>query len=246
MPYLIPDWPCPSVVRAISSTRLNGCSAAPFDSLNLGAHVGDDIHAVHQNRAYLMQSTQMPAEPHWLTQVHGIECVELPTQLTQADASFTTLKRHVCVVMTADCLPVLFTNLRGDWVAAAHAGWRGLCDGVLEAVVKKYSGQPSEIMAWLGPAIGPLAFEVGVEVRAKFVAHNPLAAQAFQCQGNDKYLADLYLLAKQRLNALGIEQIYGGHFCTYTDRERFFSYRRDHHTGRQASFIWIEGDGPSC
>lgn len=238
--FITPDWPAPAHVRALSTTRRGGCSQPPFDTLNLGTHVGDEAQAVASNRQRLRQ--HLPAEPFWLNQVHGSLVVEASpnTPLPDADASITQSAGQVCAIMTADCLPVLFCNRNGDRVAAAHAGWRGLCNGILENTVAAMQCTPGDIMAWLGPAIGPQAFEVGEEVRTAFLAHSPTAASAFQPAPSGKWLADLYQLARQRLAACGVTQVYGGEYCTYQDQERFFSYRRDGKTGRMASLIWLE------
>jgi hypothetical protein len=242
-PIIIPGWPAPPGVHALQTTRRGGIGQAPYDSLNLGLHVGDDSLAVAANRHLL--SSLLPSEPVWLEQVHGTEVVlaEAAGCSPVADACITRRNNAVCVVMTADCLPLLLCNKAGTVVGAAHAGWRGLADGVIEAAVEAM-GEPGEnLMAWLGPAIGPQAFEVGSEVRDAFLHHDQIAAAAFTpsllTEDGDKFLADIYQLARQRLQALGITQIYGGSFCTYTDRERFFSYRRDGQTGRMATMIWM-------
>jgi len=246
--FITPDWPAPNKVRALQTTRHGGVSAAPYASLNLGDHVGDAPQAVARNRQLL--SPLLPSEPVWLKQVHGTAAVNADAAgcLPQADACIATHRGAVCVVMTADCLPVLLCDDSGSVVGAAHAGWRGLCDGVIEATVRAMNVPPQTLMAWLGPAIGPQAFEVGEEVRAAFIARQPQAANAFTpspqpspARGEgDKYLADIYLLARQRLAALGITRSYGGCWCTYTDRENFFSYRRNGATGRMGTFIWLE------
>ena len=240
---LIPAWPAPANVRALQTTRHGGVSHAPYDSLNLGDHVGDVPLAVAQNRQLF--SALVPAEPVWLKQVHGVEVANADAAgcLPQADASIARHTGAVCVVMTADCLPVLLCDASGTVVGAAHAGWRGLCHGIIERTVEAMAVPPGTLMAWLGPAIGPSAFEVGAEVRAAFVAAQPQAAQAFVPGADGKYLADLFLLARQRLLALGISRIHGGGVCTYTDRERFFSYRRDGETGRMGTFIWLSHAG---
>lgn len=242
LPLIIPDWPAPSWVRAASTTRLGGVSSAPWDTLNLGTHVGDLPEDVDRNRALLQQQLDTGAEHFgWLNQVHGTDVVELPqTGLARADASVTSELGNVCVVLTADCLPVLFCDPASGRVAAAHAGWRGLADGVLEEAVAQFAN-PACLLAWLGPAIGPDRFEVGPEVRDIFLLNDPLAAEAFvpSPSREEHYLADIYRLAKQRLAAAGVLQVYGGDFCTVTDHERFFSYRRDGQTGRMASLIYI-------
>ena len=235
---IIPDWPAPSNVHAIQTTRQGGFSDAPFESLNLGAHVQDQLITVVKNRQLLDQF--VPAEPVWLNQVHGTNVVDaaLSSCVQDADASFTTQSNVVCVTMTADCLPVLLCNKQGTAVAAIHAGWRSLCDGVIENAVLAMGLKAEELLAWLGPAIGPDAFEVGAEVRQAFIEKDTHATQAFQPHA-DKWLANLYLLATQRLNNVGIKAIYGGGDCTYSSPERYFSFRRDGMTGRMATMIWL-------
>jgi len=237
--WLIPDWPAPARVKACVTTREGGVSLSPFDSLNLGDHVGDDPSAVAENRRRLTE--HFAITPAWLQQVHGIAVVEAdPTQVATADASWTATPGIACTAMTADCLPVLFCNRAGTRVAAAHAGWRGLANGVLEATLDSLAVPANEILAWLGPAIGPQAFEVGPEVREAFIAQLPEAVKAFAASPNaGKFLADIYQLARLRLAARGITAVYGGGLCTVND-PRFFSYRRNPRTGRFASLIWIE------
>ncbi|MCE9633611.1 MAG: peptidoglycan editing factor PgeF [Methylophilales bacterium] len=237
---LIPvDWPAPANVRSLQTTRTGGFSVAPYDSLNLGDHVGDDALTVTRNRQSL--NDILPSEPVWLEQVHGVEVVVAETASCKpcADACISRTKNAVCVTMTADCLPVLLCDQAGTVVAAAHAGWRGLADGVIEATVKAMNVAPGSLMAWLGPAIGSQAFQVGEDVRDAFLSHDAKASAAFTSTASNKYLADIYQLARQRLNALGITQLYGGGLCTYTDQKRFFSFRRDGATGRMASLIWL-------
>ncbi len=235
---LKPDWPAPASVHAFMTTRQGGVSRSPFDSFNLATHVGDDPVAVAQNRALLRQ--RLPAEPLWLNQVHGVVVADVGRDSAGCDGdaavSFTT--GEVCAVMTADCLPVLFCDRAGRVVAAAHAGWRGLAAGVLEATVARMGVAPGEILAWLGAAIGPAAFEVGDEVRATFVGLHPAAEAAFTPHG-DRWLADIYALARIRLAAVGVVAVYGGGLCAYTDTARFYSYRREGKTGRMASLIWL-------
>lgn len=240
LPVLTPDWPAPPNIRALQTTRHGGVSVAPYDTLNLGTHVGDDPLAVATNRNRLQGL--VPSEPVWLEQVHGTEVLLAETAGCRpvADACVTRRQGAVCVVMTADCLPVLLCDRSGQVVGAAHAGWRGLADGVIEATVSAMGAQPADLLAWLGPAIGPDVFEVGAEVRETFMRHDAAASAAFKTHG-EKFLADLYLLATQCLQCLGVSQIYGGGFCTYREAERFFSYRRDGRTGRMASMIWIDG-----
>ena len=239
MNILIPEWPAPKNVKALQTTRLGGVSGAPYDSLNLGDHVGDAPLAVERNRMLL--EPLLPSEPVWLKQVHGVAVADAAqaTCWPEADACISAHPGAVCVVMTADCLPVLLCDQKGSVVGAAHAGWRGLCDGVIEQTVQAMKVPPATLMAWLGPAIGAQAFEVGDEVRAAFVARQPDAVAAFVQGAPGKWLADIYQLAHLRLNALGITRIYGGRLCTYTDRARFFSYRRDGVTGRMGTFIWL-------
>jgi len=236
---IIPDWPAPANVRALQTTRHGGSSVSPYDSFNLGSHVGDNPLAVSRNRMLL--SALCPSEPVWLNQVHGVNVADAGHAGCQPEvhASVTTHPGAVCVVMTADCLPILLCDDRGTVVGAAHAGWRGLCDGVIETTVIAMQASPSTLMAWLGPAIGPGEFEVGDEVRAAFVAKQAQAAAAFIPSKNGKWLADLYQLARLRLNAAGVTRIYGGDLCTYSDSERFYSYRRDGVTGRMGTFIWL-------
>ncbi|PXX89383.1 peptidoglycan editing factor PgeF [Marinobacter vulgaris] len=242
VPLIIPDWPAPSWVKAASTTRAGGVSRPPWDTLNFGTHVGDSPEDVERNRHVLHQRLGFVDERFgWLNQVHGTDVVELPEAgAVRADASVTSQPGNICVVLTADCLPVLFCDPSTGQVAAAHAGWRGLADGVLEQVVARFAN-PASVMAWLGPAIGPDQFEVGPEVRETFLLNDPLATSAFvPSPGREKhYLADIYQLARQRLAAAGVLEVYGGDFCTVTDHERFFSYRRDGQTGRMASLIYI-------
>lgn len=235
---IVPDWPAPMNVRAIQTTRFGGISAAPYDSLNLGDHVDDSAQHVAHNRQLL--SPLVPTEPVWMRQVHGTRVLDAATSrcVESADASYTNKTNVVCVTMTADCLPVLLCDQQGSVVAAVHAGWRSLCDGVIEATVKAMHTDSQQLIAWLGPAIGPDAFEVGEEVRMQFIKRDPQAECAFKTHGN-RILGDLYTIAKQRLNRLGVTQIYGGGLCTYTDAARFFSYRRDGETGRMATLIWL-------
>lgn len=240
--WIRPDWPAPARVRALATTRQGGVSLPPYASLNLGTHVGDLPAHVAANRAAL--GSIVPGTPLWLNQVHGTRVVDADRcdeSLPDADAAVSHTPGAVCVVMTADCLPVLLCDRTGSVVAAAHAGWRGLQAGVIEASVAAMQVPPLEVFAWLGPAIGPTAFEVGDEVRAAFSAADPAAANAFRpAAAPGKWLADLYQLARQRLETLGVAGIFGGDLCTYSDPERFYSYRRDGVTGRMASLIWLD------
>lgn len=241
--FLIPEWPAPQGIRAVSTTRLGGVSKAPWASLNLATHVQDDPQAVAENRRRLVDALGLAAQPQWLQQVHGCE-VHRPEQggevdSCQADAAFSDQAAQVCVVMTADCLPVLFCDESGRRVAAAHAGWRGLADGVLESTLRHFP-DPAAVMAWLGPAIGPQAFEVGDEVREIFCRRDAAAESAFTANRPGHWLADIYRLARLRLASAGVSRVSGGDYCTFSDSERFFSFRRDGVTGRMASLIWID------
>ncbi|CNH71290.1 polyphenol oxidase [Yersinia mollaretii] len=238
---ILPDWPMPAGVKACSTTRHGGISASPYDSLNLGTHVGDITASVVANRQCLVELAGLPQMPIWLEQVHGTRVLHLEGGAisdVQADAVYSRVAGQVCAVMTADCLPVLFCSLGGDEVAAAHAGWRGLCTGVLEQTLAQFNAAPSSIMAWLGPAIGPQQFEVGEDVKQAFSDIDAQSATAFTPSGS-KYLADIYSLARLRLQAVGIHAIYGGNHCTVSEKQQFFSYRRDGITGRMASLVWL-------
>ncbi|QUJ66946.1 peptidoglycan editing factor PgeF [Photobacterium sp. GJ3] len=239
--WITPDWPAPAHVKAMSTTRSGGISQGSYEGLNLGDHVGDEPAAVAHNRQWLQQQLGLVHAPAWLTQTHSTIVLDLHGPLSpapNADASVTRESGIACTVMTADCLPVLLCDRQGTQVGAVHAGWRGLADGILEKTVRTFSAEPNQMLAWLGPAIGPAAFEVGGEVRERFVSEQPDAASAFTPKG-EKWLADLYLLARLRLQRAGITQIFGGTECTYADPARFYSYRRDGVTGRQASLIWL-------
>ncbi len=245
--WILPDWPAPAGVHALMTTRAGGVSRPPYDSFNLATHVGDDPAAVAENRRLLR--AHLPAEPLWLTQVHGTTVADAERQgaYVVADAAVARTPGRVCAVLTADCLPVLLCDARGSVVAAVHAGWRGLVAGVLEETVCAMGIGPARILAWLGPAIGPDAFVVGEEVRQAFIEQHPLAATAFRpaLPGTldelpRKWLADLYALARLRLATVGVERVYGGVGCTYREADRFYSYRRDGRTGRMAALIWRE------
>lgn len=241
-PLLIPDWPAPPNVRAVCSSRLGGCSEGVYASLNLGDHVADAADKVAENRLRYQQMAQMPAPPVWLNQVHGSDVIRLTTTTINgcdADAAVTAERGVVATVMTADCLPLLLCDVNGTQVAAIHAGWRGLCNGVIENTLAHFA-KPEQVLVYLGPAISQNAFEVGPEVRMAFIAHSPEAEHAFIAADNGKWLADLYLLARQRLSQCGVQQIYGGNYCTYQQPQRFFSYRRDGQTGRMASSVWLD------
>ncbi len=240
MEWLTPDWPAPPWVRACSTTRGGGTSTGPFASLNLSDRVGDDPKRVAHNRALLYERLGLPAEPLWLEQVHGCQVIlDWPARgCPVADAALACEPGQVCAVMTADCLPVLMCDDQGRCVAAAHAGWRGLAAGIIEQTVAALAVVPERILVWLGPAIGPDAFAVGEEVRARFLAEDPAASAAFRPAASGWY-ADLFELARLRLARLGVTRVYGGGECTFSQPKRFFSYRRDGLTGRQASLIWL-------
>jgi len=253
--WLEPEWPTPPGVRALSTFRSGGVSTARYASLNLGDHVGDSLQAVGENRRRLKAAAGLPAEPEWLTQVHGTSVVDLDAATTKpvgqaergasgpvgpADAAFTRRRGRVCAILTADCLPIVLAADSGDLVAAAHAGWRGLAGGVIEATVEALQVAPERLMAWLGPAIGPDRFEVGAEVREAVLAGDSGADAAFAANARGRYMADLSGLARRRLAALGVSRIYGGGHCTYADKDRYFSHRRDGMTGRQGTLIWLE------
>ncbi|MEN8108726.1 MAG: peptidoglycan editing factor PgeF [Pseudomonadota bacterium] len=240
--WIVPDWPAAAAVRAVTTTRQGGVSQGCYASMNPADHVDDNPVAVRANRETLQQALGLPGQPLWLQQVHGTAVVNAATagMSPVADAAYTSREGVICAVLTADCLPVLLTDTAGQCVAAVHAGWRGLAAGVIEAAARAM-GRPGEnLQAWLGPAIGPSAYRVGDEVRDAFMAHDPAAASAFR-QGHDGvWFADLYRLARQRLADCGITAVYGGGYCSFTDSERFYSYRRDGTTGRMATLIWLE------
>lgn len=245
--WITPDWPAAPQVRAVSTTRHGGVGTGAYTSLNLSDYVGDAPQAVAQNRVQLGQALQLPSQPHWLRQVHGTRVLQLDAQPSmvdqpqEADASVTCTRGVVCVVQTADCLPVLLCDRAGTTVAAVHAGWRGLVAGVIDAALAQMRAPAAEVFAWMGPAIGPDAFEVGDDVRDAFVAADEKSATAFRQHAAGKWHADLYVLARLRLQRLGVSNVYGGGRCTVTERERFFSYRRDGaKTGRMATLIWME------
>lgn len=237
--WIEPDWPAPPGVRAASTLRRGGVSGGPYRSFNLGAHVGDDPGRVTENRRRLRAALNLPAEPVWLNQEHGKQVIQADVSSERnADAAFTCRPGVVCAVMTADCLPVLLCSKAGDRVAAVHAGWKGLAAGVIEAAVESLKG--ADLLAWLGPAIGSDAFEVGDEVRDFFVRKKSAFAAAFRETENTKWLADLYHLARIVLNDAGVSAVYGGGFCTFSNAADYFSYRRDRITGRMATLIWRE------
>ncbi len=239
---ITPDWPAPPGVRAVSTTRQGGYSQGVYAGMNLGAHVGDDLAAVEKNRRLLVRQLALPSDPPWLNQVHGCTVARVRTtaDCLDADAAVTDESGRVCAVMTADCLPLLFCDARGERVGAVHAGWRGLLGGVIEAAVDAMGVPADMLMAWLGPAIGPDAFEVGGEVRTAFVTGDPSALGAFRPSPSGHWLADIYALARLRLARLGVRSVHGGDFCTLGDADRFFSFRRDGVTGRMATLIWLQ------
>ena len=241
---LTPRWPAPPGVRAAFTLRGGGVSAAPFDSLNLGTHVGDAAAAVVENRQRVRRSLSLPAEPRWLEQVHGAEVIEVRGDACDsapiADGIVSREAGVVAAVQVADCLPVLFAAHDASVVAAAHAGWRGLAAGVLEATVARTGVAPARLLAWLGPAIARAHFEVGAEVREAFVARAARAAAAFIPNSRGRWQCDLHMLARQRLEAVGVASVFGGEWCTFADPGRFFSYRRDGRCGRMAALIWRE------
>lgn len=248
--FVQPDWPAPARVRAAVTTRVGGVSEAPFDSFNLGPGSGDDPTCLAENHCRLHAALGLPSEPVWLRQVHGGHVIRLSSPRADgatsaepspgADAAWTDQAGTVCAVLTADCLPVLLCTRSGGAVAAVHCGWRGLAAGVLTNAIRAMSGPASELMAWLGPAIGPEVYEVGPEVRQAFVERGEATSQAFRPGADwNRFYCDLYAIAHIELHEAGVRDVYGGGFCTYSDRERFFSYRRDGRTGRMASLIWM-------
>lgn len=245
-PWFEADWPAPRGVRVLSTLRGGegaGASTARYASFNLGSHVGDDPKAVTENRRRLVAGAGLPSEPKWLTQVHGTAVVDLDQgdPAGPADAAVARGSGKVCAILTADCLPIIMVSRSGETLAAAHAGWRGLAAGVVEATVSAMRTRAGDLMAWLGPAIGPLHFEVGEEVREAFVKEDPEAAEDFLLNPKGRFMAHLEGLAHRRLERLGVTRIYGGAQCTFSRQERYYSHRRDGITGRQATLIWREG-----
>ncbi len=238
--WLVPDWPAPANIHAATTLRTGGVSQGSYSSLNPAAHVSDDSESVRQNRRIIREMLDLPSDPVWLNQIHSNRAVKAikTASLQQADASYTNEPDVVCAVMTADCLPLLVCSTDGTQIAAIHAGWRGLLAGVISNTL--VAMQQQDLLVWLGPAIGPDCFEVGVEVRDVFLEKSAGFNNAFKEQSNDKWLADIYQLARVELAALGITKVYGGKNCTVTEHERFYSYRRDTQTGRMATLIWRE------
>ena len=239
--FFIPDWPVPSHIKSIQTLRSGGKSEGKYNSFNLATHVNDEINTVDLNRDLLNQ--YLPGAPYWLNQTHSVDVLKLPSQTLNGDASYTIDKNTVCVVQTADCLPLLVTNIDGTIVAAIHAGWRGLLNGVIENTIEKMNISPNELLVWLGPAISQKHFEVGFDVKNSYCEKHTEAEKAFHLISEQKWLADIYALAKIRLNLCGVKQIYGGSvsddYCTFANEVNYFSYRRDGITGRMASLIWI-------
>lgn len=241
MEPIAPEWPAPAGVAALMTTRSGGCSTGPYSSLNLGARCGDDPEAVRENRRRL--ETRLPAPPVWLRQVHGTNVADADdvrrgASEPEADASVARERGTVCAVLVADCMPVLLVDDAASVVGAAHAGWRGLCAGVIEATVGAMQVEPGRLLAWLGPAIGPGAYEVGGEVRDAFLERDASSASAFRVARPGHWLLDLYAAARRRLAACGVRRVYGGTCCTYSDATRFYSFRRERNTGRMAALIW--------
>ncbi len=241
--WITPDWPVPGHVRAFVTTRHGGVSAGEFASLNLGAASGDNVQHVSRNR--LIVREHLPSTPRWMAQVHGTQVADLDRlgeadDVSTADAAVTGTPGTVGVVLTADCMPLFLCDSVGYRVAVAHAGWRGMAAGVIESTVAALKADPGDVIAWMGPAIGPSAFEVGPEVREAFLARDPGAEDAFEPGAKGKFMADLYELARRGLERAGVNEVYGGGFCTYRETERFFSYRRAQRSGRMGAFIWME------
>ncbi len=240
--WIVPEWPAPARVRAFVTTRHGGVSRGEHGTLNLGSRCGDEPAAVARNREIVR--AHLPSAPRWMVQVHGNEVADLDiyreNDVPKADAAIASMPGRVATVLTADCMPVLVADLDGKRVGVAHAGWRGMSAGVIENVVRALGVPASRVVAWLGPAIGPRAFEVGAEVKDAFERFDPEAADAFQAGAPGKYQADLYLLARQRLRRAGVREVHGGGFCTHGEAARFFSYRRARDSGRMGAFIWLE------
>ena len=236
--WIVPDWPAPANVKAFITTRAGGSSIGPYSGLNLGLRTDDDPLAVEANRRRLRAA--LPSEPKWLRQVHGcdVAAADALAGVPEADAAVARSANTVCAVLVADCIPVLLADRAGTAVAIAHAGWRGLARGVLERAMERLDRPPGELLAYLGPGIGPGAFEVGADVRDAFLAVDAQAEAAFRPRSPGKWMADLFLLARQRLARCGVTHIHGGDLCTHSDPRRFYSYRRDGSTGRMAALIW--------
>jgi len=245
--YIQVEWSVPDQIRAFSTTRIGGYSLSQYAGFNLAEHVGDNQESVNKNRSQLISDLELKQSPFWLEQIHSTKVIDARcfyqnnrSIVAQADASFTEQPNQVCVVMTADCLPILFCNKQGTWVAAAHAGWRGLADGIIQKTIDCYSGEPNDLVAWFGPAISQQHFEVGADVREIFIKTDPAFSSAFiACrEKHDKYRCDLFAISRMILSEYGID-VYGGDRCTFSEPTQFYSYRRDGQTGRMASLIWI-------
>lgn len=239
--FLRPDWPAPANVGAATTTRGGGASVAPYASLNLGDHVDDQTSAVAENRRRVRAGLALPGEPVWLKQVHGnrvVDAAGVPPGTT-ADGAYAAERGVVCAILTADCMPIFVCNRAGTEVALLHAGWRGLADGVIEKGLERFRAPGSELLVWLGPAIGPAAYEVGEELRDIFVVQDADAAEVFRPGARGKWYMNLYAAARRRLTARGVRAIYGGDYCTAAQANLFFSHRRDGVTGRMASLIWL-------
>ena len=240
--FIVPHWPAPKNVFAATTTRHAGYSQTPFNTFNTANHVGDVVEAVSKNRRLLRETFSLSREPIWLNQVHGVKVVHIHQKITSpitADASFTEQAQVACVVQTADCLPILLCDRAGTVVAAIHAGWKGLSMGIIKETVKSINLPTKDLLVWLGPAIGPQAFEVGLDVFNAFTQKDNNTKAGFKAKSDGLWLADLFFLAKQQLNNLGVTNIYSSEYCTYNDKEKFFSYRREGTTGRMASLIFL-------
>jgi YfiH family protein len=240
--FLRPDWPVSKKVHAVVTTRRGGASAGPYASFNLADHTGDDRTRVQQNRALLRDALKLPADPSWLKQVHGARVVDIAAVArgATADGAYAQASGVVCAILTADCLPIFACDRDGGEVALLHAGWRGLAAGVIEEGLQQFRAATRDLIVWLGPAIGAKAYEVGDEVRQAFLVHDREAASAFAPSVSGKWYMDIYQLARRRLAAAGVCSIHGGDYCTATQSDLFFSYRRDGATGRMASLLWLE------
>jgi YfiH family protein len=241
--FIKANWPAPININAYTTTRLGGASQFPFASFNLADHVGDELNLVQKNRHLLQALLKLPQQPIWLNQTHSNIAIEVDPNVRLnniADAAYTSKPKVACVILTADCLPILLTNQTGNEIAAIHAGWRGLAAGIIANTINYFNSPASQLLAWLGPAIGPEIFEVGHEVREQFIQQNSEASIAFKPSANGRWLADLYQLATLALAKLGVTAVYGKPTCTFNHSELFFSYRRNNITGRMASLIWFD------
>ena len=241
--YIYPNWPASENIKALTTTRENGVSQPPYDRFNLATHVGDNLKNVQANRDKLIDELNLPSEPIWLNQTHSNKVIDLNDFTSNdADGSYVNVTKTpppICTVLTADCLPILICNKQGTEIAALHAGWKGLFNGIIESGISTFKSAPEDLLIWFGPAMSANVYEVGEEVREQFITLNPQLEIAFKPKQH-KYLMDIYLIAKQKLNALGVNNIYGGDLCTFSAEKQFFSYRRDNETGRMASLIWID------